>query len=889
MATNSKFTEWTHRSESGRRRHKKRRKRRRRRSRSSSSTDSSSSSSRSSSSSYEERSRRKKKRKRRRSSRSSKSEDKDRKRKRAAEDNPPFPSVEAVMAEVNRKPEILSAAAGAVPIKLEAAGKHSSSCGPPKHSDKSEPSTRIKVEPPDVKVKEEPLEKDTELPENDEDLPESVKSFLDVMNELDEANKIRAKKSVKKECQKPKEKKKEAISSKSEVKKEDHKKDRRKSTESKSHGKSHHRSHHESKSSSHSTKKHSDTSKHKSSSKKSSRGSKVASEVAPKEVHASVEKPKPKAIDPVEKEKTAVSGGGGGGSPLPDFSAELDMLPDDLDDYGPEDGAAAVEENDDGGGGSDGFFSEDDEDDELRRIFDAYEPTPKADADEAAQRKAQKLEAAAKARDADTDAGAEIPTAQSKRRVARDGAEERKTSAKHRPPPPRAKKLSPSQILMQRYRSIQTKREDDDLEAKLSEITEGAPATSTKKRVAHSSVRYEPDRAKSKLQRQLDARREATESQPGKQTVAHNVKGMPRLAHAPTAKTMQRLEKPLIATDLSAKVPSNVRQRYLDSIVEECLKIYRIDRAKAYERAKKEEESCNARSKSRNIYLNVVVNCIKKLRAEATEAMKRPTPSTSSSSSSPSSASSPTKPRPNMLTTHMQVLAGKAGTVGTWSIEKPKKDEFEITPDLTYTILKRYLLTKEQLDENCYPIPDPSEKGKAVVREDPWRPRRQQPAEPDKRACDRCLAVYRVDKTGHQLKKEECVYHWGRLYKRKGNRGDDYFKRNSPQMSDPEGIHIFSSHRSDPVVHLLPGRRELGGVPGARVPRDRHPRLQRHARVRLDDAALRGRPRRRLRRLRPRLRDVQHRHGQRADARHRRQPRGKDGLRDARHARERDH
>ena len=103
---------------------------------------------------------------------------------------------------------------------------------------------------------------------------------------------------------------------------------------------------------------------------------------------------------------------------------------------------------------------------------------------------------------------------------------------------------------MQRYRSIQTKREDDDLEAKLSEITEGAPATSTKKRVAHSSVRYEPDRAKSKLQRQLDARREATESQPGKQTVAHNVKGMPRLAHAPTAKTMQRLEKPLIAKEL---------------------------------------------------------------------------------------------------------------------------------------------------------------------------------------------------------------------------------------------------------------------------------------------------------------------------------------------------
>ena len=216
------------------------------------------------------------------------------------------------------------------------------------------------------------------------------------------------------------------------------------------------------------------------------------------------------------------------------------------------------------------------------------------------------------------------------------------------------------------------------------------------------------------------------------------------------------------------QVPSNIRQRYLDSVVEECVKIYRFDRAKAYERATKEEESCNARSKNRNIYLNLVVNCIKKLRTEASEALKRAGPSSSSSSPAPAQ----NKPRPNLLTTHMQVLAGKAGTVGTWSIEGRKKDEFEITPDLSYTVMKRYLLTKEQLEENCYPIPDPLEKGKAVVKEDPWRPRRQQPADPDKRACDRCLSVYRVDRAGHQLKKEECVYHWGRLYRRKGNRGN---------------------------------------------------------------------------------------------------------------------
>ena len=71
-------------------------------------------------------------------------------------------------------------------------------------------------------------------------------------------------------------------------------------------------------------------------------------------------------------------------------------------------------------------------------------------------------------------------------------------------------------------------------------------------------------------------------------------------------------------------------------------------------------------------------------------------------------------------------------------------------------------------------MPDPVEKGKAVVKEDPLRPRKPQPAEKDRRNCDRCLRPYRVNKTGHQVDKEECVYHWGRLYKRRGNRGKQW-------------------------------------------------------------------------------------------------------------------
>ena len=62
------------------------------------------------------------------------------------------------------------------------------------------------------------------------------------------------------------------------------------------------------------------------------------------------------------------------------------------------------------------------------------------------------------------------------------------------------------------------------------------------------------------------------------------------MAHTPTNK--QVLSRPIIAPDMSAKVPSNVRQRYLNSIVEECIKLYQNDHAKAYERAVKEEKEC---------------------------------------------------------------------------------------------------------------------------------------------------------------------------------------------------------------------------------------------------------------------------------------------------------
>lgn len=151
-----------------------------------------------------------------------------------------------------------------------------------------------------------------------------------------------------------------------------------------------------------------------------------------------------------------------------------------------------------------------------------------------------------------------------------------------------------------------------------------------------------------------------------------------RTAHAVTNVTS--LRRPVVTTE--SKVPNNVRQKYLDTITDECLKIYLNNVASAYKRAEDEEKICSDKSKNRAVYLNSVVNCIKKLRNEAKEA------NNGKRIAIPPVQKSIT---PNMLTTHMQTLLGKAGTRGSWSIEHNDKSLPEMTSDMFFKFLSRYV------------------------------------------------------------------------------------------------------------------------------------------------------------------------------------------------------
>uniref|UniRef100_A0A5F7ZU24 RNA exonuclease 1 homolog n=1 Tax=Macaca mulatta TaxID=9544 RepID=A0A5F7ZU24_MACMU len=174
-----------------------------------------------------------------------------------------------------------------------------------------------------------------------------------------------------------------------------------------------------------------------------------------------------------------------------------------------------------------------------------------------------------------------------------------------------------------------------------------------------------------------------------------------RIAHSPS---LQSLKKPIIPKEFGGKVPTVIRQRYLNLFIEECLK-FCTSNQEAIEKALNEEKVAYDRSPSKNIYLNVAVNTLKKLRGLA--------PSTVPS----------------------------------------------LSRAALYSRLKEYLLTQDQLKENGYPFPHPERPGGAII----FTAEEKRPKDSSCRTCCRCGTEYLVSSSGRCVRDEECYYHWGRL------------------------------------------------------------------------------------------------------------------------------
>ncbi|KAG8595476.1 hypothetical protein GDO81_001530 [Engystomops pustulosus] len=188
-------------------------------------------------------------------------------------------------------------------------------------------------------------------------------------------------------------------------------------------------------------------------------------------------------------------------------------------------------------------------------------------------------------------------------------------------------------------------------------------------------------------------------------------------------------KKQHVAAESGSKVPHETRQRYINSFVEEFLKESATVQ-EAFDKALAEEKSIYDRCGSKNMYLNIAVNSLKKLRDQQ----------------------------------NVQLGLEKSNSRKMKVISKKKVDKNELSGPLLYNLLKDYLLSEDQLTENGYPRPHPDKPGSAVIH---CTATKTSGSDALRRVCCRCGETYSVTPQGKHLRKEECTYHSGKVLRHK--------------------------------------------------------------------------------------------------------------------------
>ncbi|XP_068089963.1 RNA exonuclease 1 homolog isoform X2 [Hyperolius riggenbachi] len=215
-----------------------------------------------------------------------------------------------------------------------------------------------------------------------------------------------------------------------------------------------------------------------------------------------------------------------------------------------------------------------------------------------------------------------------------------------------------------------------------------------------------------------------------------------RRAHIPSLQSAT-LKRPVIPVEYGAKVPTTIRQRYLNMFIDECLK-FCCSHQEAFDKALEEEKGVYSRSSSRNIYLNVAVNTLKKLRNQE--------------SSNKSNKVTSQKVNKKGIS-HKSVLEGKLTVKNSSSVQNSDCQGEQSTDVILYKQLKNYILTPEQLKDHGYPLAHPEKPGKAVV----FTEEEKKSSSSSIRICCRCGVEFMVTQSGKYVRQEECVHHWGRL------------------------------------------------------------------------------------------------------------------------------
>ncbi|XP_043917371.1 RNA exonuclease 1 homolog [Protopterus annectens] len=229
-----------------------------------------------------------------------------------------------------------------------------------------------------------------------------------------------------------------------------------------------------------------------------------------------------------------------------------------------------------------------------------------------------------------------------------------------------------------------------------------------------------------------------------------------RIPHTQSVKNIVR-RRPLSA-DPGSKIPYDTRQRYVNFFAEEYLKISTVQ--EAFDKALNEEKAVYDRSSSKNMYLTIAVNTLKKLREQN-----------------------------GTLSVNGLQCGGR---------DQKKQDKNDFTGLALYRHLLEYILTEQQLQENGYPRPHPEKKGMAILYSGVSK---DLVVDPLKRVCCRCGKIYTVTGKGRHVRKEECNYHWGRVVRHRVPGGLE------TRYSCCEGV-VGSQGCQSAKAHVHDGRKE---------------------------------------------------------------------------------
>ncbi|XP_078049405.1 uncharacterized protein LOC144476394 [Augochlora pura] len=234
-------------------------------------------------------------------------------------------------------------------------------------------------------------------------------------------------------------------------------------------------------------------------------------------------------------------------------------------------------------------------------------------------------------------------------------------------------------------------------------------------------------------------------------TAAQTAKSGVRIAHIP--QTIPQLIRPEPLQVTTQKFPLNVRQYYVNTMHDVCVQIY-TNGEDAAQRAVKEEFACHERCKALAVYKNSCILATHRLRKEVDQSLAM------------ENAAGATTPGSSMVS-HEAVLAGK--TKGSWSVLKTKRSVTKFTGTALYTMLKKWILSEQQLRDNGFPRPHPDgQKGHAKVYVTNSRNQNALSKVPNERICGRCGCAYAIDKNGFQLRPQNCIYHWGKKFTVRG-------------------------------------------------------------------------------------------------------------------------